>query len=214
MARIYRVERMKRLVWHSSAGPGLCFFSLTCLSVFMLCACGEIRFSQTAPEARDFHPRTVALLSLEVGGHEEARDVLDRIITGAMTDRGWFQRVVSAQAFQDLLKENDALRTATLEYAAKLKAVNYSDPDLSRKIAELSGIDAFLLVNIDYWYYTKEADKDLAKVGLTMKMMNAGTGVLMWKAGHHLAVDYKFLKPELESVAADVVKQIVRVMPH
>jgi hypothetical protein len=182
--------------------------------VFMLCGCGSIRFSQLAPEAENFHPQAISLLSIDVGGHEEARETVDRVITGALTERKWFKRVLSAEMFQSLLKDNEALRKATSDYLAKLKAVNFSDSELSRKIGELALIDAFLLVNVDYWYYTKEAGKDVAKVGLGMKMINAKTGVLIWKAGHHLAPDYVFLKPELSSIASDVAKQMIRVMPH
>jgi len=192
--------------------PRHCFFSLAAL--LLLCGCGSIRFSQAAPEAKDFHPQSVALLSLDMGGREEVREALDRIIAGELTDRKWFRKVLSDQTVHGLLRDNEALRKATSEYLAKLKAVNFSDSELSGKIGELAGIDAFLFVNVDYWYYTKEADKNLAKVGLGMKMINAKTGALIWKAVHHLAPDYVFLKPELNAVAGDVVKQMVGVMPH
>ncbi|MDO8724189.1 MAG: hypothetical protein Q7J31_18465 [Syntrophales bacterium] len=194
--------------------PRHCSFSLAALLLFMLCGCGGIRFSQAAPEAKDFHPQSVALLSLNMGGREELREALDRIITGELTDRKWFRRVLSAQTVSGLLRDNEALRKATSEYLAKLKAVNFSDSELSGKIGELAGIDAFLFVDLDYWYYTQEADKNLAKVGLGMKMINAKTGALIWKAVHHLAPDYVFLKPELNAVAVDVVEQMVGVMPH
>ena len=85
---------------------------------------------------------------------------------------------------------------------------------MSRKISEEARIDALLLVNIDYWYYTKEEGQNVAKVGLGMRVVAAKTGVLIWKAMHHLSVDYRFSKPELKSVATDVVKQMVGVMPH
>lgn len=191
-----------------------CFFSLAALLVFVLCGCGGIRFSQTAPEAGDFHPRSIALLSLDGGGYEESLAALDRIITGELTDKGWFSNVLSFQNIQGRIKDDEAFRKAVSGYLAKLKAVNFSDSELSRKIGELAKVDAFLLVDVDYWYYTKEADKNVAKVGLGMKMINAGTGALIWKAGHHLAPDYVFLKPELSAVAGDVVKQMVRAMPH
>jgi hypothetical protein len=190
------------------------FFSLAALLTFVLCGCGGIRFSQTAPEAGDFHPRSIALLSLDGGGYGESLVTLDRIITGELTDKGWFSNILSFQNIQGRIKEDEAFRKAVSAYLAKLKAVNFSDSELSRKIGDLAKVDAFLLVDVDYWYYTKEADKNLAKVGLGMKMINAGTGSLIWKAGHHLAPDYVFLKPELSAVAGDVVKQMLREMPH
>jgi len=190
------------------------FLPIGMLLIFLLYGCAGIRFVQVAPEAQDFHPRSVAILALDMGGHEEAREVLDRIVTAELTAKKWFDPVVSAEALQSLLRKNEDLRKSVADYLGKLKAVNFSDSDLSRKIGKLAKVDAFLLVNVDYWYYTKEADKNVAKVGLGMKMINAETGVMVWKGGHDLAPEYMFLKPELASVARDVVKPMVRQLPH
>jgi hypothetical protein len=92
--------------------------------------------------------------------------------------------------------------------------VNFSDPELSKEIGKIAGIDAFILVSVDYWYYTKEVDKNIAKVGLGIKMFDALTGALIWKAGHYLAEDYVFMKPDLSKIAGDVVKQMIGFMPH
>lgn len=196
------------------ARPGLCFFYLAMLLIPVLGGCGGIRFSQVAPEAKDFHPRSVALLSLDVGGYEDAREVVDGIIAGELAGKNWFHTVVSAQKFQNLLQGSEDLRKAAADYLAKLKMVNFSDPELSREIGKMAGIDVFVVVSVDYWYYTKEGDKNIAKVGLGIRMINADTGALIWKAGHYLVVDYVFMKPDLSSVARDVVKQMIRFMPH
>jgi len=194
--------------------PKQCFFPLSLLLIFLLCSCSSVRFSQTAPEAEGFHPQTVALLVLDVVGFEESRATLDRIIAGELGETKQFKSVVSYEQVQRLLQENEPLRKATAVYLDKLKAVNFSDSDLSKKIGELAGVDAFLLIKVDHWYYTKEADKNVAKVGLGMKMINAATGAVLWKAGHDLTQNYVFIKPELSGVAKDVVRQMFRVMPR
>ena len=196
------------------ATPKHCFFALGILLILLLCGCGGIRFSQTAPEAGGFHPQTVALLALDVVSFEESKEVLDRTIAGELADEKRFKNVVSFQMMQRLLQENELLRKTTAAYLAKLNAVNFSDSDLSKKIGELARVDAFLLINVDYWYYTKEADKNVAKVGLGMKLINAATGVVIWKAGHDLAQKYVVFKPELSDVAKDVVRQMLGVMPR
>jgi hypothetical protein len=196
------------------ATPKQRVFSLGMLLILMLGGCGGIRFSQTAPEAEGFHPQTLALLALDVVGVEESRDVLDRIIVGELSDERQFKSFLSYQMMQRLFQENEPLRKTTTAYLAKLKAVNFSDSDLSKKIGELAGVDAFLLINVDYWYYTQEADKNVAKVGLSMKLINAATGVVIWKAGHDLAEKYVIMKPELSSVGRDVVRQMLRAMPR
>jgi hypothetical protein len=191
-----------------------CFFSLGILLTLLLGGCGGIRFSQTTPEAEGFHPQSVAVLALDVVGSEESREVLDRTVAGELADEKRFQRIVSFQMMQRLLQENESLRKVTTAYVAKLKAVNFSDSDLSKKIGELAGVDAFLLINVDYWYYTKEADKNVAKVGLGMKLISAANGAVIWKGGHDLAPNYVVFKPELSDVARDVVRQMFRVMPR
>ena len=196
------------------ATPKYCFFSLGILLIFLIGGCSSIRFSQTAPEAEGFHPQTIAVLALNVVGFEESRSALDRTIAEELAAEKRFTRVLSYQMMQSLLQENEPLRKTTAAYLDKLRAVNFSDSDLSKKIGELAGIDAFLLVNVDYWYYTKELDKNVAKVGLGMKLINAATGEVIWKAGHDLAQKYVFIKPELSDVAKDVVRQMLRVMPR
>ena len=205
---------MKKLSGEVSGRPGAYFFYLAMLLIPVLGGCGGIRFSEAAPEAKNFHPQSVALLSLDVGGYEGAREVVDGLVAGELAGKKWFRTVVSAQKFQLLLQGSEELRVAAADYLAKLKTVNFSDPELSRKIGKLAGIDAFVVVSVDYWYYTKEGDKNIAKVGLGIRMINADTGVVIWKAGHNLALDYVFMKPDLSDIAGDVVKQMIRFMPH
>jgi hypothetical protein len=180
----------------------------------VLCGCGGIRFSQNTPEAEGFHPQTVALLALDVVGVEESREELDQIIAGELGDGKRFKSFLSYQQMQRLIQENEPLRKTTTAYLAKLKAVNFSDSDLSKKIGEMAGVDALLLVNVDYWYYTQEAEKNVAKVGLGMKLINAATGTVAWKAGHDVTEKYVVFKPALSAVARDVVRQMLRVMPR
>lgn len=191
-----------------------CVFSLSMLLLLLLGGCSAIRFSQIAPEAEGFHPQRLAVVALDVVGFEESREALDRILVGELASDRQFKSFLSYQQMQRLLQENEPLRKATTAYVAKLKGVNYSDSDLSKKIGELAGVDALLLVSVDYWYYTQEADKNVAKVGLGMKLINAATGTVVWKAGHDLTEKYVIIKPDLSNVARDVARQMLRVMPR
>ena len=184
------------------------------LLVLMLSGCGGLRYSQVAPEAKDFHPRRIGVLPVDVGTYEEARGIIDQVIAGVLVDKKWFADVVAADTINNQLHVNEELRTVVMDYLAKLKTVNFSDPELSKKIGELSRIDAFLVVNVDYWNYTVENEKKLAKVGIGIKMVEASTGNILWKAGHHLAEDYLLFKPALPGVARDLFKKMAGYMPH
>lgn len=188
------------------------YFSV--LIVIMLFGCEGIRYSHVAPDAKDFHPEKIGVLSVDVGIYEEARGVIDQIIAGVLVKKGWFADVVTSDTVKSRMESDDDLRKAVFDYIAKLKTVNFSDPDLSRNIGEAYQIDAFLVINVNFWNYTVEGADKVAKVGLGMKLVEAETGNIIWKAGHHVAKDYWFVKPDLPDVAKGLVKEMIGHMPH
>jgi hypothetical protein len=184
------------------------------LVLFLLSACGGLRYSQVAPEAKDFHPKKVAILPADVGMYEEARGNVEQIFAGVLVDKKWFMDVVDATTIGNQLQSNEEYRRAALDYLVKLKTINASDRGLSKKIGEISQVDAFFVINVDFWNYTKENDKKLGKVGLGIKMIEASTGKIMWKAGHHEAESYMLIKPDLANIAKDLIKTMVGEMPR
>ena len=188
--------------------------SLVILLFVTLLGCGGLRYSQVAPEAKNFHPKSVGVLPVDVGTYEEARGVIDQVIAGVLVDTQWFTDVVAADIISNQLQSNEELRKVYLDYISKLKAVNFSDPEMSKKIGEISKVDAFLVINVDYWNYTKENEKKVTKVGIGIKMIDASSGKILWKAGHHEAEDYMLIKPKLPDVAKDLVRKMIKEMPH
>ena len=189
-------------------------FFLLAMLVLSLAGCGGLRYSWVAPEAKDFHPQRMGVLPVDVGSYEEARGSVDQVITGVLVDKKWFTDVVGGDTIARQFVYNEELRKVVVEYMSKLKTVNFSDPEQSKKLGELAKIDAFLVVNIDYWNYTTEETDKVAKVGMAMKMIDAATGKILWKAGHHISEKYRVFKPELASVAKDLVKEMIGYMPH
>jgi hypothetical protein len=177
-------------------------------------ACGSLRFSQLAPEVKDFHPQKIAVFPVDVGNYKEAMGVVEKIVAGVLVEKKWFADVNDAENLNRQILANEELRKAVREYLAKLNTLDFSDPDLSRKISELGKVDAFLLVSVDEWNYAVEKDKKVAKVSLTMKFYEASTGKRMWKAGHNITESYMLIKPDLSKVARDVARDMVKEMPH
>jgi hypothetical protein len=183
--------------------------------IFLLAACGgNLRYSQAAPEAKNFHPGKITVLPVDVGIYPEAGGVIDPIVTTVLADRGWFSPVVSTDEVKKVLASSEELRRALTEYTQKLQAVSFSDPDLSRKIGEGFAVDAFLIVHVDYWNYAVESDNKVAKAGLAMKLVEAATGKIVWKAAHDESREYKFFKPAIPDVAKSVAKDMIYCMPH
>jgi hypothetical protein len=176
--------------------------------------CGGLRYSEMLPDARDFHPRRVAVLPADTTAFAESRGSVDRLFAEALTERQWFTDVVGGEAVRRRLESDEVLRKVIADYLAKLGNVSFSDSELSGRIGELTGAEALLLVRVDYWSYTTENDKKLAKVSLSITMVEAKTGKTIWMAAHHKISEYLIIKPDLPDVARDLIREMIGYMPH
>jgi hypothetical protein len=179
--------------------------------------CSELRFSQLAPEAKDFHPQKVAVFPVEMLNSEEtkgSKGVVEQIVADSFIEKKWLANIMETESLNSQLLVNEELNKAMTEYLSKLRTVNFSDPDLSKKIGELAKVDAFLLVSVDGWDYAVEKDEKVAKVSMTMRLYEASTGKLMWKTGHAITESYIFIMPDLSKVARDVTREMIVCMPH
>ncbi len=188
--------------------------SLFALFVIILIGCGSIRYCWVAQGTGNFHPKRIGVLPVYVGPFEEARGIIDQVIAGVLIEKGWFTDVVAPDTVKGQMQSNDDLRKYVSGYIAKLRTVNFSDPDLSRKIGEGYHVDAFLVVNLEHWDYTVEREDKIARVGLGLKLVEAETGKITWKACHSIAEGYWLFKPDLPDVAKDVAKKMLNYMPH
>jgi hypothetical protein len=179
-----------------------------------LFGCGGLRYSHVSKEAKDFHPRRIAVLPADVKTFPEAKGSIDGLIYEALSERKWFAAVVGGEEIGRRLETDETLRQAVAEYLAKLDKVSFSDPALSGRIGELTRAEAFVLVRVDYWNYTKENDKKVGKVSLSLTLIEAGTGKIVWTAGHQRASDYLIMKPALPDVARDIIREMIDYMPH
>ena len=190
---------------------GAAALAILLLSLF---GCGGLRYSHVSPEAKDFHPRRIAVLPADVKTFPEAKGSIDSLISEALSERKWFAAVVGGEEIGRRLETDETLRQAVAEYLAKLDKVSFSDSALSARIGELTRTEAFVLVRVDYWNYTKENDKKVGKVSLSLTLIEAGTGKIVWTAGHQRASDYLIMKPALPDVARDIIREMIDYMPH
>lgn len=195
-----------------------CAGLLTVIILSIIACGGSIRYAERDPDMKDFHPRTIGLLYVDVGTYGEARGVIDEIIIADLIDRHWFATVLTSDTLKNQLKNDPGLQKTVADYLLKLNTVNYSDPALSRQIGDSLKIEAFLVVTVDSWNYaTEQKDKvsqDVAKAGLNMKLIETATGRIVWKAGHNIVKEYTFLKPDLKDVGKGVVNAMIGAMPH
>lgn len=176
--------------------------------------CEGLRYNQTSPEAKIFHPRHVAALPAETRAFPESRGMIDRVLAEVLVERGWFASVTGGDTIARRMETDADLRQAVQEFLAKRDKVNYSDPELSTRIGTLTGADALLLIRVDYWNYTTENDKKVGKVGVSIEMIDPRKGSTLWAASHSRASDYVIIKPDLPDVARQLLRQMADYMPH
>ena len=184
--------------------------------VLLTVACGGLHFNQLSPEAKNIHPRRIAVFPVQVWNHKEvdSRVVVEQILADSLVKKQFFENVMDAESLRQKEQENEGLRNLKTDYLAKLQMLNFSDPDLIKKIGDLMNIDSFLLLSVDEWKYYAEGDKKMAEVGLSMAMYDIATGKVIWKANHSIVKDYVLLKPELPGIARDVARKMINYMPH
>ena len=188
--------------------------SVVLMAALSVLACGGLRYSQLDPAAESYHPGRIAVFPADVGPHKEASPAVEQIAAEVLIEKKWFKSVVSAESLVSRTSSDKELGKALAEYLSKLQTLSYSDPALSRKIGELIEADAFLLIAVDYWSYYIKKDKNLGKVSLGVRLIDAPSGKILWKAGHDKEESYTFLKPELSVIARSVFKTMVGKMPH
>lgn len=193
------------------------FFRITVVvaTALTLISCGgSLRYSKTEPEAADFRPRSIAILSVDVGPHGDAVGRADQAIADVLTRTGRYARVLDpGQVAEDAAHE--PLKWSLDDYLAKLEVVNFSDPDLSTAIGEALGVEAFLVAAVSFWSHTLDPrEREIAKVGLEMKLIDVSTGRVVWTAHHFDEQRYRFFKPDLADLGRRVARTMIEDMPR
>jgi hypothetical protein len=187
---------------------------LAVFTMFFFAGCEGVRFVQTADEAKNFHPKSIGVLPAEVGIYKDAEGKIDTIITDVLVRTKWFNTVIGGEEIRKRIEANEQLKKSVDVYLAKLRELNYSDPELCKVISELCGIEAILIPTVDTWEYTMMSGDKVARVGISMKLIDTATGKTVWRAGHPVSEEYMFLKPDLSSMARSVVRKMIDGMPH
>ncbi|MDA8125987.1 MAG: hypothetical protein M0009_12460 [Deltaproteobacteria bacterium] len=190
---------------------GRAFLAVLFLSVL---GCGGLRYSEVAPEAKGFHPRRIVVLPADAKTFPDAKGDIDRLFAETLEKKRWFAGVVGGVEIGRRLETDAELRQAVTGYLGKLDKVSFSDAELSSRIGLLTDTEALVLVRVDYWNYTTENDKTVGKVALSVTLVQAKTGKVLWTAGHQRVSDYLLIKPDLAGLAEGVIGDMIDHMPH
>jgi curli biogenesis system outer membrane secretion channel CsgG len=188
---------------------------LVCIGfIVVFTGCAGVEFSQTSPEAKDFHPSSIAVLPSTVGSYEASRDIADNMISTKLAKTQWFQNTLDARVLKERMSTEKELSDDVSTYMQKLNTLGVSDIALAQKLKASLESDALFHAYITAWEYGREEGNKVARVGVGLKLVDASTGTVVWKANHELVEDYLVAKPSLDKLFDRLLDDLLERMPH
>jgi hypothetical protein len=186
-----------------------------CMFLLIISGCASINYNEIAPNANTFKPQVAVILpavKMPEGTDQEA-DKVAKAIYDAATATKRFERVIDPMTAKSQMAENSQLQDAVMNYTVKLRSLGVSDKESSRKIGEIYQADTIIVGEVGKWNHIKYADEKAGEVAIAIKMVDAATGAVYWKAAHSAKKTYSLFKPDLADMATDVSKKIFDFMP-
>lgn len=187
---------------------------LLVLFVVILSGCAGVNFSQVNPEAKDFHPKSIAVMPATVGEYESSRDIIEQVISSSLLKTGYFENVVDSASMKTQIAASTELANDVSTFIQKLNTIGVADTEAVSRIKTTVNTDALFLTYITTWGYGRSEGNKVARVGLGVKLVNATNGQLVWKASHEVEEGYTIMKPDLSKMAKDVLKVLIKEMPR
>ncbi len=184
------------------------------LLIFGVSGCASLNFSQTSPEAKDFHPRKLAVLPATVGAYEAGRDAVDMVASSRLAKTGWLAQVTDALTVKGRMISEPELSNDVTEYIQKMNTAGVSDAALAGKLKTGLDADALFLTYVTAWEYGRMEGSKVAKVGIGVRLVDANTGAIVWKANHERVEKYWVSKPALDKILERLMDELLKEMPH
>ena len=190
---------------------------LLCLSLLSLMAsgCASLNYNEIAPNANTFKPKVAVVLpsvKMPEGADQEADKVAKAIYDAAVATKR-FERVIDSVTAKTQMSENSQLQDAVLSYTQKLRSLAVSDKESCRKIGEIFQADTIIVAEVGKWGYFAISEEKAGEVGMAIKMVDAATGSVYWKAAHAAKETYHLFKPDLGDMTLELAKKIFDFMP-
>jgi hypothetical protein len=187
----------------------------SCMVMLTMTSCASINYNEIAPNAGTFKPKIAVVLpaiKMPDGVEQEVDKVVKAIYDAAVATKQ-FDRIMDPMDARFQMFNNRNLQDAIMSYTTKLRSLGVSDKDSSRKIGEIFQVDTIIVGDVGKWGHVKYADEKAGEVGMAIKMVDAATGSIYWKASHTAKKTYSLFKPDLVDMASDLAEKIFDYMP-
>lgn len=184
------------------------------LGVGLLClvGCGGLQEVWEGPNAGSFKPKSVAVLPSMVGPYEGAREVSQQALVSALSKTGRYETVIGPDQVNAAFANKDA-GDLLAAYYSKLDTTGRSDPGMANKLGQLVQADAILVPKVNNWEYGRAEGDNFGKVGFGLRLIDASTGMIVWKGRHDKMKTYMVFKPALKDIAEDLSEYMVKYLP-
>ena len=185
------------------------------LLLLIIAACASINYNEIAPNAKSFRPKVAVVLpaiKMPEGTEQDVDKVAKAIFDAAVATKN-FERVIDPVTAKSQMSDNGELQGAVITYTTKLRSLAVSDKESVRRIGEILQADTIIVGEVSKWGHGIYAGEKNGEVGMAIKMIDAATGTIFWKAAHGAKKTYSLFKPNLEDMASDLAKKIFDYMP-
>ena len=184
-----------------------------CLLALVVAGCGGLQEVWEGPGAKMFRPQAIAVLPPMASQYDNAREDIQGVLSESLNKTASIERVVSPENVTDIFQASKEAFDALVFYFSRLEMTGQSDKDSAVKLGKALNVDSFLVVRVNSWEYVRKEGDNVGKVGLSLRLVDATTGVTVWKARHERSSSYMFYRPNLKDVAKELADEMIKAMP-
>lgn len=186
------------------------------LAVVALCTsaagCGGLQEMWEGPAVRGFYPKVIAILPY-AGAYDSAREDVEEVLARALLKSKRVEAVVPPEKVTDTFQTTKDAFDALVVYFSRMETTGHSDKESAVKIGQALNADSLLVVRVNAWEYTREEGDNVARVSLSMRLIDAVNGAIVWKARHQQVESYVFIRPDIKDLAYDLASEMIKYMP-
>lgn len=179
----------------------------------LLAGCGGLQEVWEGPGAKIFRPQAIAVLPPMSSQYDSAREDIQEVLSVALRRNGHIERVMLPESVTDIFQSSKPAFDSLVFYFSRLEMTGQSDKESAITLGKALNVDSFLVVRVNSWEYAHKEGGRVGRVGLSLRLIDATTGITVWKARHELSDPYMFSKPNLKDIAKELALEMTSYMP-
>src|SRR4029079_6519937 len=145
--------------------------------------------------------------------YDNAREDIQGVLSEALNKTAKIERVVAPENVTDIFQASTASCDALVFSFSRLEMTGQSDKVSAVKLGKALNVDSFLVVRVNSWQYMRKEGDNVGHVGVSLRLVDATTGITVWKARHERSSSYMFYRPNLKDVAKELADEMIKAMP-